>query len=674
MPEADEDWINVKRVGMKRLSMVVCLLVGLVLVQTTKLQAQSTEPLNVSYSSFSNVSFLSMNGTTAQENAALRLTPATPSSAGSAFYSERMLDLSQPIHTSFSFLLHASNTPVHADGITFTLQSSGLTALGGAGGGLGYAGISPSVAVQFDTFKSTANPTGSQVGIDTGGSVSPVASAVPTFDLYGAPVYAWVDYDPSTTTLRVFVSQTNVKPTTPLITTVVNLVTTIGTSAFAGFTGGTGADDEINDITSWNLAATASSQAVPTIDVTPGIVNIGGSCFITPYFTYSPTCSVTPIPTSVGTRPLIVPNKTLSVTPAGSITGSPVSNYTVTVTSSVACFSLNEPIDLFTLGNPSAVALSALTPSSIVPQDKNHYRFSVDPVTHTATFSLEALSAALDASGLAVKAVWPLEGIERVNTLVQAATATPTQTPIPGQATDTPTITPTSTPTIAPTPTGTPPATSTATATSTPTPVPTGPLLLRTCVDPNPVPSAGQGTIFGQTTPGAVCTASVKFNNGQTPANFDGGPQTALSDGFVLFPFASSSTAGAGVAKVTCTLNGLTQASVTNFLITQPGGSSTQSVGTLPVSVSVSPQTVANGQQLTVTVHSSPSALCVAQIAFSDNAGIPFNGFAQKVPSNGTVSWTFTVNTPGTGQASVIANCVGGTQTGQDTTTFTVTS
>jgi hypothetical protein len=658
---------------MKRLSVVVCLLVGLVMVQTTKLQAQSTEPLNVNYTSFSNVSFLAMNGTTAQENAALRLTQATPSSAGSAFYSERTLDLTQPIHTSFSFLLHGTNTPVHADGITFALQSSGLTALGDAGGGLGYAGITPSVAVQFDTFQSTNNPTGSKVGIDTGGSTTPVASAAPAFDLYGAKVYAWVDYDPATTTLQVFVSTTNIKPTTPLVTTVVNLATTIGPNAFAGFTGGTGADDEVNDITSWSLTATASAQALPTVNATPGIVTIAGSCFITPYFTYSPTCSLTPIPTSTGTRSLIFPNKTLSVSPSGGITGSPVNNYTVTVTSSVACFSLNEPIDLYTLGNPSAIALSAVSPLSIAPQDKNHYRFSVDPATHAATFSLEAFSAALDTTGLAVKAVWPLEGIERVTTLVQAATATPTQTPIPGQATDTPTVTPTVSPSATPTATGTPAATSTATATSTPTPVPAGPFLLRTCVDPNPVPSAGQGTIFGQTTPGALCTASVKFSDGKTPANFDGGPQTALSDGFVVFPFASSATATSGLAKVTCTLNGQTKTSLTNFLISQPSGSTGQNAGTLPVSVSVNPEVVANGQQLTITVHSTPSALCVAQVAFSDNAGIPFNGFAQKVPGNGTVSWTFMVNTPGTGQASAIANCVGGVQTGQDTATFTVT-
>jgi hypothetical protein len=659
---------------MKRISAVACLLLGLVLVQTTGLRAQSAEPLNLNYTSFSNVSFLSMNGAAAQANGALRLTPATTDTAGSAFYSDRTLDLTQPIHTSFSFFLHDSNTPVHADGITFTLQSSGLTALGGAGGGLGYAGISPSVAVHFDTFKSSSNSTGSQVGIDTGGNISSAMSATPPFDLYGASIFAWVDYDPATTTLQVFISKTNSKPGTPLLTGVVNLATTVGASAFAGFTGATGADDQVNDITSWSLAATASVQAVPTTQLTPGIVNIGGSCFITPYFTYSPTCSVTPAPTSVASRPLIQPNKTLSVSTAGSVTGSPVTNYTVTVTSSVACFSLGEPINLYTLGNPSALALSAISPSTIPPQDKNHYTFMVDPTTHTATFSLEAFNAALDATGLAVKAVWPLEGIERVSTLIQPATATPTATALPGQATDTPTITPTASPTVTPTSTGTPAATATATATPTSTPIPAGPLLLRTCIEPNPVPSTGQGTIFGQTTPGAVCTASVRFSNGKAPANFDGGPQTALSDGFVIFPFASSATAGSGTAKVTCNLNGQTQSSFTNFLISQPGGSTNADLGTLPVSVSVSPQTVSNGQQLTITAHSTPSAICVAQIAFVSTAGIPFNGYGQKVPGNGMISWTFTVQTPGTGQATAIVNCVGGIQTGQGSATFTVTS
>jgi hypothetical protein len=640
---------------MKRISAVVALLLGLLLVQTTGLRAQSTEPLNLNYTSFSNVSFLSMNGAAAQANAALRLTPATTQTAGSAYYSDRMLDLTQPIHTSFSFFLHDSNTPVHADGITFTLQTQGLNALGAAGGGLGYAGISPSAAVHFDTFKSTSNPTGSQVGIDSGGSISSGTTAAAPFDLYGAQTYAWVDYDPATTTLQVFVSRTNTKPSTPLLTSTINLATAIGPNAFAGFTGATGADDQINDITSWALTASAVVQAPSTAQPTLG-----------------PGNPVTPAPTTAPSRALILPNKTLTVSPPFTVAGSPVSNYTVTVTSSEECFPLDEPINIYTLGNPSAIALSPISANIMGGQDKNHLTFTVDPMTHTAIFSLEVFNAALDATGLAVKAVWSIEGVERVVTLVPPATATPTATELPGQATDTPTVTPTVAPTTTPTVTGTPPAT--ATATPTATPVPAGSLPLRTCIEPNPVPSTGQGTLFGQTTPGAVCTASVKFGNGKTPVGFDGGPQTALRDGFVVFPFASSTTAGSGTAKVTCTLNGVTVSSISTFLISQPGGSTNAALGTLPVTVSVSPETVSNGQAVTITAHSTPNALCVAQIDFVATAGIPFNGFAQKVPGNGTISWTFTLQTPGTGQATAVVNCVAGIQTGQASANFTVTT
>jgi hypothetical protein len=58
-----------------------------------------------------------------------------------------------------------------ADGIVFILQSSANTELGGPVGSLGYAGIDPSVAVEFDTFLNTSvtDPSGNHVGIDTNG-------------------------------------------------------------------------------------------------------------------------------------------------------------------------------------------------------------------------------------------------------------------------------------------------------------------------------------------------------------------------------------------------------------------------------------------------------------------------------------------------------------------------
>ncbi len=434
---------------MKRIAAVACMLLGLVVVQTTGLRAQTSEALNFSYPSFSDVSFLNMNGTAEQADSALRLTEALPSSAGSAYYSDRELDLTQAIHTNFSFSLHDTSTPVPADGITFTIQSQGLTALGGAGGGLGYAGVTPSVAVEFDSFPSAANPSGNEVGIDENGSTAPVVSAFPNFNLYGAPVYAWVDYDPVAQLLQVYVSQTNVKPATPLLSDTINVASIVGLAGWAGFTGGTGTDTQDNDVTSWTLAATAVPLALPTTQLTPGVVNISGVCYVVPSYTYSPTCSITPLPTATALRPPVLAIKSMYVSGPVSTEGGTIDERTVTVISDIACFSLDEPIDLYTLGNPAASALRPLTPANIPTQDKNHYRFTVDPATHAATFSLETLNSALDSTGLGVKAVWPDEDVEQITTLVAAATATPTATTVPGgtsTATPSGTAVPTSTP------------------------------------------------------------------------------------------------------------------------------------------------------------------------------------------------------------------------------------
>src|SRR5262249_15220915 len=53
--------------------------------------------------------------------------------------------------TGFTFQMTPGTFPM-ADGITFTIQSAGNTALGGSGNGMGYVGIAPSVAITFDTF------------------------------------------------------------------------------------------------------------------------------------------------------------------------------------------------------------------------------------------------------------------------------------------------------------------------------------------------------------------------------------------------------------------------------------------------------------------------------------------------------------------------------------------
>ena len=134
-----------------------------------------------------------------------------------------------------------------ADGIAFLLQSTGTGVLGGAGEGVGYAGVSPSIAVEFDTWENDAasgfgsdDPSSNHIGISIDGVTKSIATidVAPDFD-NGDNWYAWVDYDG--TTLDVYVSLTGIKPGTPALSAAVDITTELGASeAFVGFTSATG--------------------------------------------------------------------------------------------------------------------------------------------------------------------------------------------------------------------------------------------------------------------------------------------------------------------------------------------------------------------------------------------------------------------------------------------------
>lgn len=92
----------------------------------------------------------SVNTPTAITNSALNLTTATSSVAASAFYNTRVSI--EAFTASFTFT--SSNPYGPGDGFTFTLQNDyrGPSALGTAGGNLGYAGIQPSAAFGINLY------------------------------------------------------------------------------------------------------------------------------------------------------------------------------------------------------------------------------------------------------------------------------------------------------------------------------------------------------------------------------------------------------------------------------------------------------------------------------------------------------------------------------------------
>lgn len=188
----------------------------------------------IDYPDFSNTSGLTLNGSAAQAGDRLRLTPALTDQAGSA-WSETLVPVGDSFSTQFAIEIHDGNG---GDGMTFALQSSGAgpEALGPGGGYLGYEGIAPSVAVEFDIFGGNpGDPSENHIAILTNGDTAThITAADPGFPIWnGGVINVWVDYYATTNELAVYASTTDEKPTSPLLTHMVDLVELIGNS-YAG--------------------------------------------------------------------------------------------------------------------------------------------------------------------------------------------------------------------------------------------------------------------------------------------------------------------------------------------------------------------------------------------------------------------------------------------------------
>lgn len=243
----------------------------------------ATPTRNHKFSTFTSSSGLSINGNASIVSPSLRLTPSVANQAGSAYISQ-----SFPVrgNTSFStrFAFRQAGTADGGDGLAFVVQGVGSTALGAGGGGLGYQNIASSLAVEFDTFAGTGDPNANHVGVLSAGNVNThLASAIPAFDLEdGADHSAWVEYDGTTNTLRVYLSQTvtNIRPQTPVITLEnLDMPTLVGQQAWFGFTGATGGSFNAHEIASWDLALDASK--LPSLSLPPLLTNPGSQIAVT---------------------------------------------------------------------------------------------------------------------------------------------------------------------------------------------------------------------------------------------------------------------------------------------------------------------------------------------------------------------------------------------------------
>ncbi len=220
--------------------------------------------LVINYPDFSSIAGLQLNGNAAQAGSVLRVTPATFGQAGSVFSSSTVsLASSASFSTYFQFRFTDAGgscdslTTCGADGLVFAVQTVSNTA-GGAGGGIGYAGLPNSVGIEFDTWNNGGIDGGSSnhVGIDTNGDVNSVVRAeVTEADMNNGGVWnAWVDYNGATNLLEVRLTQGAARPGAAMLSYTLDLAAILGsTNAYVGFTSGTGSAFANHDVLSWRL-------------------------------------------------------------------------------------------------------------------------------------------------------------------------------------------------------------------------------------------------------------------------------------------------------------------------------------------------------------------------------------------------------------------------------------
>jgi hypothetical protein len=225
------------------------------------------------FDDFSDTSALQLNNGAAAvgglDGSALRLAALGQTSNGSAFTLQQF-DVSR-FATHFTFQITEPwgmadvDGEVGADGIVFIMQPLAPDKIGAAGGHLGYAfgGMTPSVAVEFDTFRNydpTFNfydPDSNHVAVDLNGDVShkagtpPTAGVTPRFD--NEEVWdAWIAYDG--TTLTVMASPSSASSNEVLLSYDVDIPTALGQqTAYVGFSSAIAGSTGNHDILSWRF-------------------------------------------------------------------------------------------------------------------------------------------------------------------------------------------------------------------------------------------------------------------------------------------------------------------------------------------------------------------------------------------------------------------------------------
>ena len=194
-------------------------------------------------------------------NDALALTTAATNESRQLWYLTPVNESS--FHANYNYTAVAGG----ANGSAFVLQesSAGTAATGTNGAGLGYGGITPSFAVEFNIL--AANTVGYRFAADgtTGAPYTAINSTNGTVTgnpinlVSGSPINVDLNYNGTTLTMTL----TDSAGDTYVTTDPVNIPSILGiNTAIMGFTGGTGATDQAQTIDSFSYAGGAPTYAL----------------------------------------------------------------------------------------------------------------------------------------------------------------------------------------------------------------------------------------------------------------------------------------------------------------------------------------------------------------------------------------------------------------------------
>jgi hypothetical protein len=224
-----------------------------------------------------------------------RLTDAGGSEAGTVF-SNTKVNITN-FSTTFVFRFSEGTVP-RADGITFIIQGNSPQALGGGGGALGYAGIHNSVAIKFDLFNNSQDPSEGppSTGIFTDGRNPTIRQPglpadVPDISIDLRPSGYQLDnqhmhqvtltYDGTVLHEDLLDLSNNIEFTHDYTVDISRFIG--GDTAYVGFGGGTGGLTAIQDIQNWKFTPgpevrPAAPGSVQVTNVSPNSVDLAWMC------------------------------------------------------------------------------------------------------------------------------------------------------------------------------------------------------------------------------------------------------------------------------------------------------------------------------------------------------------------------------------------------------------